>query len=236
MHLIYIDDSYSRGYYCFSALAIPAETWRETFYAVKNWRSTLRANYGIPMYKEMHAVDLVAGRGRMSPSIISKWDRCQIYKDGLRALAAQEHVKIFNTCGSHSMQRSFERLLNRINVGMRKWSSHAILICDEGDEATYTRLARKLNIYNYVPSQFGLWSGGSASKNIPTERILEDPIFKESRKSYLIQMADFCAYSILQKERPIPSRKRYGLHQAYKIIQGLFVTQAYGKDPLGIIR
>ena len=236
MHLIYIDDSYSPGYYCFSAIAIPAETWRETFGAVKNWRSSLRASHGIAAYKELHAVDFVAGRGRVSPTTIGKWERSLIYKDGLRALGGREDVSIFNACGNHSLQRSFERLLNRINVAMTKWGSHAILICDEGDELKYTRLARKMSVFNYVPSKYGGWSSGTSAKNIPTERILEDPIFKESSRSYLIQMADFCAYSILQKERPIPSRKRYGLHHAYRLIQDRFVKEAFGSDPLGIIR
>jgi len=236
MHLIYIDDSYDRGYYCFSAIAIPAESWRETFAAIRNWRHNLKVSDGIYIRTELHSTDLVAGRGRIAPTAVHKWRRCEIYKSGLKILAGQNGVRIFNVCGSHNMARSYERLLNRINRTMQAWDSHAILICDEGDESTYTRLSRRLSAFNYIPSRFGAWPDGTGARNIPTERILEDPVFKNSSKSFLVQLADFCAFAILQKERPLASRKKYGLHRAYRLIREAFVLEANRADPDGIIR
>lgn len=237
MYLVYIDDSYSTGFYCFSAVAVHSDYWKQIFREIRRWRKQLKSSDGLYVYKELHATDLVAGRGRISSKIVGKYRRCQIYREGLSLLAAQRGVRIFNACSSHSQLEAFERLLNRINVTMEKTArSHSILLCDEGAEGTYTRLARKMAVHNYIPSKYGRWPDGSYSKNLPTNHILEDPIFKKSSKSYFVQLADFCAYAILQKERPHPARKRYGLHLAWRLIRPRFVLMAHRKDPDGIIR
>lgn len=114
--------------------------------------------------------------------------------------------------------------------------SRAILICDEGSERVYTRLTRKMAVHNFIPSRFGRWPDGKHARNMPTNYILEDPLFKNSAHSYLIQCADFCAYALLQKERPHPARMKYGLNQAYRLIRRRFVLKAHGTDPDGIIR
>jgi hypothetical protein len=76
-------------------------------------------------------------------------------------------------------------------MGSRQTYAH--LICDQGKELQYTTLVRKMRVLNYIPSKFGGWETGQPSKNIPIERIIEDPQFKDSKSSYLIQQADFIA-------------------------------------------
>ena len=85
---------------------------------------------------------------------------------------------------------------------LMKWNSHAILICDEGKDAIYTRLVRRLQ----------------TSENSAIDRILEDPFFKQSDQSYFIQLSDFCAYALLRQERPIESKTKYGLDQAFNLL------------------
>jgi hypothetical protein len=120
---------------------------------------------------------------------------------------------------------------------MQAWGSHAILLCDEGKEADYTRLVRKMSVFNPIPSQYGVWQDtGSTTRNIPIDRIIEDPFFKKSERSYFIQMADFCAYALLRKERPIPSKSRYGLDSVFMELEPICVKEANPRDPYGIIR
>jgi hypothetical protein len=109
-------------------------------------------------------------------------------------LARRWNVSVFNVCTSTDDQfRAFERLLNRINRTMGSRQTYAHLICDQGKELQYTTLVRKMRVLNYIPSKFGGWETGQPSKNIPIERIIEDPQFKDSKSSYLIQQADFIA-------------------------------------------
>lgn len=98
-------------------------------------------------------------------------------------MAGLTSLRLFNVCLPNRQDWAFERLLNRINRTMQAWGSHALLICDEGKEADYTRLVRKMSVHNPIPSQFGVWKDtGRATRNIPIDRIIEDPFFKRSDK------------------------------------------------------
>ena len=51
-----------------------------------------------------------------------------------------------------------------------------------------------------------------------------------------IQLVDFCAYALLRGERPIPSKTKYGLNQAFQLLNPILVLEASTRDPEGIIR
>jgi len=181
MHLIYVDDSRDEGLCVFSALAIPGDLWQDAFGRIREFRRRVRDQHGIYVHCEFHAWKFVSGRGSISPHIVTKWDRCQIYKQALDMVAHLPGVRLFNAVFNVKQDElAFERLLNRINRAMQVWDSHAILVCDEGKESGYTRLARKMHVYNPIPSRFGVWNEtGTKSRNIPIERIIEDPFFQE---------------------------------------------------------
>lgn len=235
MHLIYIDDSNDPPFYTFSALAIHEDEWKNVFKKVKNLRRALKASDGINVHAEFHATDFLAGRGRLGPKIITQHRRAQIYIGCLAMLATLKGVSVFNVF-MKNQEWAFERMLNRINRTMLTWESKAILFCDEGEEGKYTRLARKLGAFNPIPSKYGVWPDGSPQKSIPTNRILEDPIFKDSQKSYFIQLADFCAFSLLRREIPTPATRKHGTHKAFEQLKPICVLAANPKDPFGIVR
>jgi hypothetical protein len=238
MHIVYIDDSGDETTFILSALAISDDLWQETFQAVKQFRQDLKKSDGIFVHKELHAWKFISGRGAISDHIVPKGRRCQLFKETLRTIAKLPNVKLFNAVFPAGQKaRTFERLLNRINRAMDDWDSRAILICDEGDEVLYTRLARKMRIYNPIPSMYGTWGEtGSDWKNIPIDRILEDPFFKKSERSYFIQLADFCAYALLRRENPIASKTKYGLDKAFELLVPILMLEANKNDPRGIIR
>ena len=237
MHLIYIDDSRDESLCVFSALAIPAEKWKGNFKAVKDFRVRLKEQHGIFMRAELHATDLVAGRGRISGNAVFKGTRCRIFHEAIQLTASLDSVRLFNSCMEVKKEPwAFERLLNRINRTMKAWGSRALILSDAGKESEYTRLCRKMGVYNPIPSRFGEWPDGKETKNIPLEYVVEDPIFKDSRRSYFVQLADLCAFALLRRENQIPSRNRYGIHQAFDQLDPILVKEANGKDAQGIIR
>jgi hypothetical protein len=238
LHLIYIDDSRDKEICAFSALAVPAEQWRDAFQQVREWRRALKRDYGIYVHKELHAWKFVSGRGGISSTIVTKWQRCRIFHQALELTARLPGVGLFNACFPVKQdERAFERMVNRINRTLQSWDSRGILICDEGKEAAYTRLVRRMGVYNPIPSAFGTWTDtGEAIKNIPIERILEDPFFKKSERSYFIQLVDMAVYALLRREHPVPSKTRYGLHKAFEALTPILVKVAAPRDPDGIIR
>lgn len=238
MHLIYVDDSRDEKLCVFSALALPVDQWHEAFGRVRQFRRDLKRAYGIYMYKELHAWKFVSGRGQISDRIVTKSQRCAIFNQALEMVVGLPGARLFNAVFSHKEdERAFEWMLNRINRAFQAWGSHGVLVCDEGKEIAYTRLVRRMYVFNPIPSQIGSWPDtGDPWKNIPLDRIVEDPFFKESSQSYFIQLVDFAAYALLRRERPIPSKTKYGLDQSFSILSPILVREARPGDPDGIIR
>jgi len=238
MHLFYIDDSRDEQKCVFSALALPVDQWHEAFRQVREFRRELRRAYGIYVYKELHAWKFVSGRGHISDRVVAKGQRCAIFRDALRLVAGLPGARLFNAVfPRNDDEKAFEWMLNRINRTLQAWGSYGLLICDEGKEIAYTRLVRRMYVYNPIPSKFGVWfDSGRTWKNIPLDRIVEDPFFKDSAQSYFVQLVDFIAYALLRREHPLPSKSRYGLDKAFSELDSILVQEARRSDPEGIIR
>jgi len=238
MYLIYIDDSRDEELCVFSALAVPSDEWRKAFLEVRQLRRGLKETDGIRVRAELHAWKFVSGRGDIADRVVAKGRRCVLFREVLTAVTQLTGVRLFNAVfPANDEMRAFEWLLNRINRTMGTWDSRTILICDAGKETTYTRLTRRMGVFNPIPSRYGFWAEtGARTKNIPIARILEDPFFKPSERSYFIQLVDFCAYALLRRERPVPSKTKYGLDKAFAVLSPILVLEASTYDREGIIR
>lgn len=238
MHLIYIEDSADEDIAVFSAMALPVEQWRACFASLKEFRRGLKRTYGIYVYKELHAWKFVSGRGNIADRVVTKFQRAAIFQQTLDLVARLPGAQLFNACFPKGRaEQAFERLINRIERTLISWDSHAVLFCDEGKESDITRMVRRMGVYNPIPSLFGTWMDtGATSKNIPLQRIVEDPVFKKSDQSYFIQLVDFVAFSLLRRERPTEKLKKYGLDTAFEKLRPVLVTAATRYDPDGILR
>lgn len=237
MFLAYVDDSGDEHVRCFSALLVHESVWKSHLEAFRNFRRALKASDGVFVTKELHATEFTAGRGRLGNTVVTKGRRCEIYHEALRMITRLPKLRMLNAFATKGDERQvFERFVNRLNRTMAEWNSRAIIVHDEGKD--YTNLIRRMGVYNPIKSKYGSWPDGSVFKNMPTDRIIEDIVFRDSRRSSFIQMADFCAYALFRSEVPLASKAKYGLNNAFKILEPLCVSEANGRDPrhLGIIR
>lgn len=276
VRFFYVDESYDNLKYCLSAIMIRHSDWKECFDIVREHRLNLKKDYGIYLRKEIHARDLVTGKGKISEQVIGKWQRSRIFQGLLNLVASLPNVKLFNVClniADHSDPQmvAWDRIINRIERTMLEFErielplrrgltalteeklpaieaekiaqrlniyrSRAVIFADEGRELEITKALRKMHVFNPIPSQFGGWPSGP-TKNITTERIIEDPVFKPSDRSYLIQMADCIAFALLKSEvPPTPKIARYGIHDMFdKTLRGICFRPASPRDSLGIVR
>lgn len=236
MYFCYIDDSGDEKVRVFSVVAIPLAAWRVCFERLRDFRRKLKRDRGIFVTVEFHATELVSGRGRISEKTIGKYERSQVFKETPQEITQLPGARLFNAIGPKDKEAMlYERLLNRINRTLVSWQSPGLLISDEGKD--YTSLVRRMGVHNPIPSMYGGWPGGK-TKNIVLGQIYEDPVFRKSHRSYFIQMADFCAYSLLRSEYQLASKNRYGLHQAFDILAPICTPECFRADrrKLGIIR
>ena len=241
MYFVYIDDSTDRPTNIFSAIAIPHENWNEAFRCIKDWRIHLKNTHNIPLGYEMHATEFLSGRGSgYFLNNLSRHKRSQIFHKTFQVIeymTAEYGLRVFNVCTQNDNQyQAFERLLNRINRTMQAWDDYAHLVCDEGKQQQYITMTRKMRVFNPIPSNSGVWGDGSVTRNIPIERILEDPQFKDSKNSYFIQAADFVAYALLRRENPTSNARKRRIHKSFDQLENCLVKACNRRDPKGIIR
>lgn len=239
MWFAYIDESKDDGkFFIYTALVMDADRWQTTFEKVKAFRQSLKDDHGIFISHELHAWKFAAGKGRVADHPIYKPERAEIFRKVLRFIVEAKAFNVVSSC--HTVEQyAFERLMNRINRAASSRKQTALLFFDEGAEAIITSRIRKMKVYNPIPSNRGGWrENGKAAMSIPLSHIIEDPVFKDSSSSYLIQLADFCAYALLRMERPIESRSVLGYDTMYEDLKPVSREITNRKDPrgMGIIR
>ena len=179
MHLIYIDDSGDEELCVFSALMIRADKWNACLEKIKNFRRDIQTSDGISVYTEFHAWKFVSGRGKIADGVVPKGRRGQIFKQTLLMIAMLPEARLFNVVFPNKASgHAYEALLEGINRALQTWDSHAILICDEGKDAIYTRLVRRMQ----------------ASQDQAIDRILEDPFFNASLINHFGYVAALFSY------------------------------------------
>ena len=237
MHLVYVDDSKDEKSVCFSALMIPSEDWLEAFNHLIDMRRAMKASHGIYTRLELHATDWLGGRGNVAPDTVVRSERMKLFDFVLSEIIKLPKVAIFNAHGPRASEEViFQRLVQRIENTMKRRSDQAIIISDEGKN--YDHLVRKMRRINYIPSAMGAWASGATSKNIPAECVVEYIVYRDSKRSLFIQMADFCAFSLLRMEGPTSKAVAMGFDKSFMILEPALFKIAFKADPrkLGIIR
>ena len=237
MYLVYIDDSKDDKSVCFSGIMIPADEWLKAFDFLIDVRRKMKASHGIYTRLELHATDWLGGRGSVAPTPVMRSERMKLFEFVLEQIVKLPDVSILNAHGARADEDElFKRLMQRIENTAKARNSKAIVISDEGKN--YDFLVRKMRRHNYIPSDRGAWPDGSTSKNIPAEHVIEDIVYRDSKRSLFIQAADFCAFALLRFEDPTPKATQMGFDKSFLKLDPALLKVAFKNDPrkLGIIR
>ena len=245
MRIYYIDESEGPRYYVRSALGVNAERWNGLHGRIQDWRTALAGDYSVPTSRELHACDLLAGRGKLARidnagRRLTPEQGAEIFMDGLRIIENAAHslggIEVVNVCLRKAdvkgyEQVSLDRLLNRINTSVAADGRYAHLIFDEGGERMVRRLYARLRSRNPVPSRYEAWEDGAPTKDIPIERIIGGPSSRSSQDDDLLQMADLIAHALLkQEEEPSQRVTELGIHLAFGILDRALNRRASSGD------
>ena len=234
-YIYYIDESTADGKYIYTTLGVPIKQWHHIFDRIKAFRQYISKEYGVQLYKELHATKFVNGRGQFS-KIVTKYQRSEIFQYCLKALA-KEHKTGIHTFSSitDSPEKSLDRVINRINNTARSNNYYALTFFDSGNEVSTQSILRKMRAVNFIPSKYGAWGDSAYTKNLPVKRIVADSMFIDSTKDYMIQTVDFIAYAVKTIYEPSLNAKKYNLVESYKILEPIILKQATKENDLGIV-
>jgi hypothetical protein len=96
---------------------------------------------------------------------------------------------------------AWEYLLQRLERRATYERTEILIVHDEGDALTVRGRSRKARRAGSVGSQFG-----TGQLTVPFTRLLDDPVARDSRQSYFLQLADLSAYAAFRRLYPPPAR------------------------------
>lgn len=252
MYLIYVDESGDTGflagstrYFALSALVVHELRWHQVLDSTITLRRDLRTAYGLKLREEIHAAHLIHKPGELAR--IPKSLRLRLMRDVLDFESQLADVGVINILVDKSgktpdydvfdnawraLVQRFDNTLSHHNFpGPQNPEDRGILIVDQTDELKLRALTRRMRVYNPVPYQ-----GGDGYRQLPIVSLVEDAVHRDSRHSYLIQMADVNAYFLFQKQLPGGYVRRKGARNFFDRLDPVLCKVASATDPQGIVR
>jgi hypothetical protein len=190
MYVIYVDDSGDSTFRTYTALAIPVARWTSYLKGWLTFRKQLFRDDHVPADYELHAYKWLSAHPDPMDEILDaqppilqqgrdhRRDRSKAFERGIKIIGTFEDARLFTvaseTIGVHDL---YGRLVRWLDEWLGQEGTYGLVIIDGEDQGLkYRRRHRDLGIR--------------------TRRIIEDPQPMPSHESQLIQMADWCAYSV----------------------------------------
>jgi len=252
MYLLYSDESGDPGvknspvrYFILSGIIIHELRWKEVLYSLIEFRRLLRETKGLKLREEIHAESFINKPGKLKR--IKRNDRLDILKKCLDWAASQPDLNVITVCIDKSKRNEnvfdlawrtfiqrFENTLSNNNFrGPRNPDDRGIILSDNTDGIKLTKLLRKMRRYNPIPHNKILY--GIGYRNIPLEKIIGDPVYRDSAHSFFHQIVDVISYSARQIYETNSYMKKKGGRHFYERLKPILVTEASRKHPLGIV-
>lgn len=251
MYFMYVDESGDAGlinsptrYFALSGLIVHELRWNDYLDRLIEFRRRMRNKFGLLMREEIHSAHLINKPGDLVR--IKRNDRLTIIRSFIHELATLQDISIINVVVDKQgkppdydvMQKAWEALIQRFSNTMshRNFNGPAnpdergLIVPDNTDVKKIRELLRKMRKYNPVPSQFGGY------RNLQITNLVEDPFFKDSRESYMIQAADVVAFSLYQKLSPSSYMKSKSAQNYFNKLDNVLCKAAASRDPDGIVR
>ena len=259
MWLAYYDETgddgfpkYSSPLFTLSALYMHYTDWKANYQAIRDLRRQLRDSYRLPVKVEIHTKHLLLNKRQYTKLNLSDDERIATV-DACCQLLAGLSLEAINVCvvkprvkskGYDVLGTALTYSVQRIENDLKPWDhpEHQFLIVtDSGRVGKMRKTTRRVQVFNPIPSKL---TGGSYRREI--QALIEDPLPKDSRESYFIQLSDVLSYvvylyGILQTGvGAFPNRMPAAVHKA-KVVEWMEMLKpclnlrASGKEPYGVV-
>ena len=208
MYIAYYDETGDDGYpqyssplFVLTAVYTHYLDWKETYEHIQKFRRQLKKDFNLPVKMELHTKYFLLNKNPYRALNISDEDRILIVELYCK-LIAELDIKIVNilinkkklTIPKYSvLDKALTYSVQRIENDLRKIDSSKkfMIITDPGREGKMRKTTRKIQRVNFIPSKFNMESYRQEIKSL-----IEDPLPKESKESYFIQLADLVSYLV----------------------------------------
>lgn len=246
MYLCYMDESGDTGIgprsptptYTVAGVLVHETHWVALFEDLIRFRRHLRDAFGLLMRDEVKATQLIRGSGPWAELNVGEGARKRIYRSFMRFQGKTGGVLTYAVVVDKSQRSSPDDVrehagryaFQRIERTMNARNERVLLIPDSGQYHWMRALAREMRRFSQVGSMLG---GPSLAR--PLLRVLiDDPIERDSRQSYFIQLADLNAYAAYRDTIPVSGFPRRMWQELGPAI--LWQANMYSGGTPGIVR
>jgi len=209
MHLLYYDESGDDGYpryssplFALSAIYMHFSQWHSNFERMREFRRRLRVDFGLSIRTELHTKFFILGKNPYRSLGLTEHERLEVM-DLVADVVGTLELRIINVVvakpnlqSSHdsvldtALKFSVQRVENDLDP-RRNPDARFMIITDPGRVGAMRRTTRRIQRINYIPSRFG-----PTPYRREITALIEDPLQKDSKESYFIQVADFVAFVV----------------------------------------
>ena len=262
MYLMYVDESGDCGLpangsptnlFCLSGVVVhELRWWRDTIVDLLSFRHWLKRKYHIFLDDELHAAEMINAPRKLAPSLqrLKKHERLGIIRHFADKIATLSNVSIINVVidkrgvkapskeevfrrAWYALFQRFENTISRQNFpGPKNSDDRGVVFPDNTDGQKLRQFLEDMRLSNRLKVKQG--SGAYIYKDEPIRAIIEDPIMRDSRESYLIQVADCAVYLLKQSQEPSSHMKRHGGNAYFKRLEKVLCKHATNKDATGM--
>jgi hypothetical protein len=208
MYIAYYDESGDDGYpdysspiFVLSVAYLYYLNWKDLYSTLHEFRAQLKKDYGIPVRWEFHTKRFLLNKNPYRDLGLDNPKRIQVL-DLFCALIAQLDLKLINVVINKGLitkptydvlNTALKYSIQRIENDLESISPEKkfMVITDPGRLGKMRKTARKIQKFNYIPSKF---NPQPYRKEI--KLLIEDPLQKDSKESYFIQLVDLVAYVV----------------------------------------
>lgn len=217
MKLVYFDEAGDLGkapksqtpIYVATFLYLKSSDWKDTFHEILEMRREIKKDYNIPVRLELHTRNFILNKNPYVKLNLSNPTRIEIihrFLSLINKLGQEEKMACINIAiiknriaqGTpynildQAISLGTQRIDNNIYFNKEKYS-HFMLLVDDGYTQAMRKITRKMYRLNYVP-----YKSSEQSRQIKIQSLIDDPLPKNSKDSYFIQLADLISYVVSQ--------------------------------------
>lgn len=245
MEFAYIDESGDTGItgtrtFTLGCVLVPADDWGTRLDQLVSMRRDIRDTYGLPMRQEVKANHLVGVKKAYLDLGLGDGQVRDIYQRHLRAttqiasgvFAVVARKDLMEAPNPDVFDTSWRHLLDRLRKRSETTGAPILVIHDIGQDDAIRKLIRRFR-------------RPTAYSRMPASLIVEDPVPRDSRHSYFIQLADLAAYAASSTALPRAGRtaaicdetmwqmlKSVHVSEVSQRLDGLYVFPSKGRGPL----
>lgn len=209
MRIVYFDESgddgfpsYSSPLFGLTSIYMHYLSWKENYEAVLDFRKRLKAEFNFPVKIELHTKYFLLDKHPYKElkiknddkkeiislfcHLISKLDLKVINVVIIKERLTNPKFEVLDTALTYSIQRIENDLESSSNPKNR-----FMIITDPGRVGKMRKTTRKIQRINFIPSKY---STINYRKEI--KYLIEDPLPKDSKQSYFIQISDLISYLV----------------------------------------